>query len=135
MILNYPSYEPTRWQGTLLMWAVISIMFATNLWGIRLLPIIELLGGICHIAFFIMILVALVVLAPQSPSKFVFTEFVNGGGWQSNGVSWSIGLLTVVYCFVGNFFNDSTQLCAIADPRKGLTELYTCQRRYQQSHS
>ncbi|KAK5123027.1 hypothetical protein LTR85_003593 [Meristemomyces frigidus] len=101
MILNYDSYAPERWHGTLLMWAVISIMFAINLWGIRVLPMIELLGGVCHVVFFVMILVALVVLAPQSSADFVFTDFVNGGGWASDGVSWSIGLLTVVYCFVG----------------------------------
>ncbi|KAK5133339.1 hypothetical protein LTR08_007864 [Meristemomyces frigidus] len=101
MILNYPTYAPERWHGTLLMWAVIAIMFSFNLWGMRILPMIELLGGICHIVFFIMILVALVVLAPQSSPKFVFTEFLNGGGWASDGVSWSVGLLTVVYCFVG----------------------------------
>ncbi|KAK4546356.1 hypothetical protein LTR36_002033 [Oleoguttula mirabilis] len=101
MILNYDFYVPERWHGTLLMWAVISIMFAFNVWGIRILPMIELLGGVCHIVFFIMILVALVVLAPQSSADSVFTKFVNGGGWASDGVSWSIGLLTVVYCFVG----------------------------------
>jgi hypothetical protein len=65
------------------------------------LPFIELLGGVAHVVFFIMILVALVVLSPRTSASFVFTQFVNGGGWQSDGVSWCIGLLTVVYCFVG----------------------------------
>lgn len=62
---------------------------------------IELIGGICHVVFYVMVLVTLVVLAPRSSASFVFTEFVNGGQWASDGVSWCVGLLTVVYCFVG----------------------------------
>lgn len=107
MILNYDSYIPQRWHGTLLMWAVVVIMFATNVWAIRLLPIIELIGGICHVVFYVMILITLVILAPRSSPTFVFEDFLNGGGWKSDGVSWCIGLLTVVYCFVGE---DSTPL-------------------------
>ncbi|KAK4556924.1 hypothetical protein LTR86_005905 [Recurvomyces mirabilis] len=101
MILNYPDYTPERWHGTLLMWAYLAVLFAANVWGIRLLPLIELMGGVCHIAFFIMMLIVLVVLSPRSSAEFVFTTFTNGGGWQSDGVSWCIGLLTVVYSFVG----------------------------------
>jgi len=101
IILNYPEYEPQRWHGTLIMWAYLGVQFVTNVWGIRLLPVVEMIGGVCHIVFFILILVVLVVLAPKSSADFVFTQFINEGGWESNGVSWCIGLLTVVYCFVG----------------------------------
>lgn len=103
IILNYDTYEPQRWHGTLLMWAVLAIFIVTNIWGIRLLPSIELMGGIFHVALFIIIVVALVTLAPRSTPEFVFTEFINEGGWANDGVSWCIGLLTVVYCFVGKF--------------------------------
>lgn len=101
MILNYPDYLPQRWHGTLLMIAIVAVFFVTNVYGIRLLPAIELLGGISHVAFFVALLVALVVLAPKSSATFVFTDLENAGGWSSNGVSWCVGLLTVVYCFVG----------------------------------
>ena len=84
------------------MWAVLAVMFAANVWGIRLLPAIESLGGMCHLVFFVMLLVALMVVASKSLASFVFTESANGGGWASDGVSRSIGLLTVVYCFVGH---------------------------------
>lgn len=101
IILNYDNYVGVGWHGTLLCWAVIVVFIVTNIWGYRLLPIIELIGGICHIVFYVMILVTLVILAPRSPTSFVFTDFNNGGGWASDGVSWCVGLLTVVYCFVG----------------------------------
>lgn len=102
MILNYPGYHAERWHGTLLMWAIISLMLIINIWGIRLLPMVELIGGICHIVFFIMILITLVVLSPRQPASFVFTEFINSSGWSSDTVSWCIGLLTVVYSLVGS---------------------------------
>ena len=101
VILNYPSYSPERWHGTLLMFAVTAVFFVINVYGIKLLPAFELLGGTCHVAFFLALLVALLVLAPKSSAEFVFTDFENAGGWSSGGVSWCIGLLTVVYCFVG----------------------------------
>ncbi|KAK4958973.1 hypothetical protein LTR10_003772 [Elasticomyces elasticus] len=101
IILNHASYIPQRWHGTLLMWAVVAVLFSVNVWAVRLLPLLEMVGGACHVVFFIILLVTLVTLAPHSSAEFVFTDFVNGGGWSSDGVSWCIGLLTVVYCFVG----------------------------------
>jgi amino acid transporter len=101
MVLNYPDYAYERWHGTLLMWAIILLMFVINVWGIRLLPVIELIGGICHVVFFIVLLITLVVLAPQQPASFVFTEFLNNGGWSSDGVSFCVGLLTAVYSLSG----------------------------------
>ncbi|KAK3068899.1 hypothetical protein LTR53_013177 [Teratosphaeriaceae sp. CCFEE 6253] len=101
MILNNGGYIPQRWHGTLLMWAVVAVLCAVNVWGIRLLPVVELISGVCHVLLFVVLLVVLVVLAPHSTAKFVFTGSANGGGWASDGVSWCIGLLTVVYCFVG----------------------------------
>jgi amino acid transporter len=81
--------------------AVLLTFICINIWGMQLLPAIELVGGILHITLFIVIVVALVILAPRSSPEFVFTGFINEGGWQSDGGSWCIGLLTVVYCFVG----------------------------------
>lgn len=101
MVLNYPDYTYERWHGTLLMWAIMLLMFVINVWGIRLLPVIELIGGICHVVFFIVLLITLVVLAPQRPASFVFTKFLNNGGWPSDGVSFCVGLLTAVYSLSG----------------------------------
>lgn len=51
--------------------------------------------------FFIALVVPLVLLARRSTPEFVFTELINTQGWQSNGISWCLGLLTVTYCFMG----------------------------------
>ena len=83
------------------MWAVMSLSFAINVYGIKALPLIQLFGGIMHVAFFIALVVPLVLLAPRSTPQFVFTELLNEGGWKSDGISWCLGMLTVTYCFMG----------------------------------
>ena len=103
IVLNNPGYVYQRWHGTLIMWALLILTFVVNVWFIKLLPLIELLGGICHVTFFIALLVTLVCLAPRSSADFVFTTLLNEGGWKSDGISWCIGLLTVTFCFVGEF--------------------------------
>lgn len=103
IVLNNPNYVYERWHGTLIMWALLILTFVVNVWFIKLLPLIELLGGICHVTFFIALLVTLVCLAPRSSADFVFTTLLNEGGWKSDGISWCIGLLTVTFCFVGEF--------------------------------
>ena len=101
IILNVETYEPLRWQGTLLYWAVLLVAAAVNILGIRFFPHIETVAFIFHICFFFVLLVPLVYLSPQSSAAFVFADFENAGGWSSNGVSWCIGLLTSAWSFVG----------------------------------
>jgi len=58
MIFNYPDYaqHAKRWHGTLLIWALMLITFVINVFFVKLLPMIELLGGVCHVAFFVALL-------------------------------------------------------------------------------
>ena len=100
-MLNHPDYNFKRWHGTMLMWALMALSYTINVFFNRLLPLIELIGGICHIAFYVALLVPLVILSPRSSAEFVFTQFVDESGWNNNGVSWCVGLLTVTFCFVG----------------------------------
>jgi len=102
-ILNYPEYNAKRWHATLLMWAVLILNFSINVFAIRILPVIQLIGGIFHVTFFVILVVPLILLAPRSTPEFVFMEVLNEGGYDSNGISWCIGLLTVTYAFLGRF--------------------------------
>lgn len=101
VILNYDNYVPERWHGTLLMWALLASAFLVNTIGIKALPHIESLSGICHVLFFFALLIPMVYLSPHSTPKFVFTKFINEGGWSSDGISWCVGLLTVTFPFIG----------------------------------
>ncbi|KAI2610543.1 putative amino acid permease [Hypoxylon sp. NC1633] len=102
IILNYPdTYEPQQWHGTMMYWAVSLLIILVNIFGIRIFPHLETLALVLHVVFFFCILVPLVHLAPRSSTEFVFNSFQNNGGWQSDGVSWCIGLLTSTYSFSG----------------------------------
>lgn len=101
LVFNIASYEPLHWHSTMLYWLVLLVAMLVNILGIRIFPHIESAAFVCHICFFFVLLVPLVYLTPQSTAKFVFTGFENAGGWESNGISWCIGLLTSGWCFVG----------------------------------
>lgn len=101
-IFNYPSYVPQPWQGVLLMWAFVLIPVLCNLYARRLLVILELIGGVCHVLFFICTIVILVVMAERSTPAFVFGTLVSDlSGWTNPCAAFSIGLLTVVNPIMG----------------------------------
>lgn len=116
IVLNYPNYVFERWHGTLLMWAVMIITFGVNVYAIKILPALQLVGGIFHVTFFVAIVVPLVLLSPRSTPQFVFTELLNKGGWESDGISWCIGLLSVTYCFLGGLsYKSSYPIISVTD--------------------
>jgi amino acid transporter len=43
----------------------------------------------------------LLALGPHENAKEVFTTFINNGGWDSQGLSFCIGMMGTVYAFVG----------------------------------
>ena len=99
---NYESYDPKAWHISLTMWAVITILFVSNVLFRQILNVLELLSGIFHIFFFIASIATLVVLARRSTTEFVFNTLTTGvSGWNNPGVCWGIGLLTVTYSLTG----------------------------------
>ncbi|KAJ5805360.1 hypothetical protein N7474_011247 [Penicillium riverlandense] len=102
VMLNNSSYVPQQWHGTLIMWAIVVFSTFVNIYGIKAMPALQMLGGIMHITFFIAIVIPMLLLARRSTSEFVFTELLTTEqGWQSPGVAWCLGMLTVTYCFIG----------------------------------
>ena len=102
-ILANPNYDFQRWHSTLIMWAILLVVYVLNVQGIQWLPAVETFAGVLHIACWFLLAVPMLVLAKKQPASFVFTTFINSGGWKSDGISWSIGLLSVTWCVVGEF--------------------------------
>jgi choline transport protein len=100
-IQTHPDYTPTRWQGTLIFYAVIAFIVFINTFLARWLPKIEGLILCLHILGFFGILIPLVYLAPHGSAKDVFATFINGGGWATDETSFFIGLITSVFSFLG----------------------------------
>lgn len=99
--LNYESYVYERWHGTMIFWAIVVSSTCVNIFGIKILPHLETLVGILHICLWFVWVIPLVYLSPHNPTTFVFTDFESNSGWNSNGVSWCLGLLTVTFSFTG----------------------------------
>jgi hypothetical protein len=102
IIFNYDSYVPQRWHGTLLTWAWVLIPVLWNIYARRLLVILELIGGVCHIFFFICTVIILGVMAQRSTSDFVFKTLINDvSGWTNPCAAFSIGLLSATFSISG----------------------------------
>ncbi|KAJ5592033.1 uncharacterized protein N7459_002402 [Penicillium hispanicum] len=92
-----PSYQPKPWQGTLFVWAMIAIIYFFNIHAADWMPRIQNLLFALHIVCWVIVITVLLVLAPHNSPKAVFTEFYNGGGWPTVGVSLMIGQISAIY--------------------------------------
>ena len=101
--MNHPSYAPQPYQGTLLFWAAILFAVFINTVVSSALPKVEGLMLIFHVVGFFGILIPLVYMAPHTDAATVFTTFLNGGGWQTQGLSFMIGLIGPVFNFLGKW--------------------------------
>jgi choline transport protein len=113
VVLNNPDYSPTRWQGTLIAFAVISAGLFINTVLVKWLPKLEGLIMIIHVLGFFAIIIPLIYLAPHTTASEVFTVFNNGGGWSSDGISFFVGLTTSVFSLLGKV--NPSLLCCLAD--------------------
>ena len=100
--LNHDTYVPELWHGTLLLWAIIIIAVLINTAATSALPKIEIFILVLHVVGFFAVLIPVVDLAPNKASAHdVFTQFYNGGGWSSQGLSFFIGLIGSVFAMFG----------------------------------
>lgn len=100
-VLTRPNYHPQSWHPTLYFWAIVAFAVSINVVGRNVLPKFEGLILVVHILGFFAILIPLVSLADIGSAKDVFTEFINQGGWPTQGLSFFVGLIGSVFAFVG----------------------------------
>ena len=98
-----PDYTPHLWHGTLLLYGVLTLaLLSTTVLG-PALPKIESVLFILYILGFFAVLIPLVWLAPHGSAKDVFTTFINGGNWPTQGLSFFVGLSGNAFAFLGTF--------------------------------
>ena len=100
LTVNDPSYNPQNWQGTLFVFAVVLVIFILNIWGNDLMPFINNVLLVGHIFGWLAIIVVLWILSPRNPSKVVFTQFTNEGGWSTMGLSLMVGQISAIYACI-----------------------------------
>lgn len=96
-----PDVVLNNWQTTLIMIAWVCVFVIINTLGARLLPAIEIASLVGHLAGWLIIVVALWVMAPRNSAEAVFTEIVNSGGWSNVGLSCLVGTSSILYCQLG----------------------------------
>lgn len=101
IVLNHASYVATAWQGTLLIIAITSFAIFFNTVLAKKLPLVEGLLLVLHVLGMVAIFITLWTLAPTADAKTVWTQFTNGGGWNSNGTATMVGLLSPIISSIG----------------------------------
>ena len=122
IILNNDSYEPEKWHGALLCWAVLAVAIFINTVVSGLLPMIEGIILVLHIMGFVAIIVPLVYLSPHASTASVFRTVLNEGGWPTQGLSYCVGFIGNVATFVGmgkSSILSVTHLLILKQPRRG----------------
>ena len=83
------------------MWASLFVGIAVNLIGGKLLPRLEQGILVLHVLGCLAIIIPMTVLADHNSTREVFTEFLNGGEWPTQGLSWFVGLSGCAFSFAG----------------------------------
>lgn len=95
------TYVVQGWHTTLLMIAFLVMSVFCNLYLRRILAILETIGGVTHVIFFIVSITVLTTMAERSTAKFVFTTVVSGvSGWENPGICWNLGMAPLILALV-----------------------------------
>lgn len=78
---------------------LVALLFNTVL--ARQLPNVESALLVLHVLGFFAILIPLTILAPHGSAHDVFAVFSNSGAFQTQGLSFFVGIITAVFAFVG----------------------------------
>ncbi|KAL4902152.1 amino acid/polyamine transporter I [Aspergillus multicolor] len=90
-----PSFEvTTRWQMFLVYLCIVAICWMLNLWGLKSIPTVELVGCYITVLAFIAYTIVLLVKAPKADARSVFVEPNNHTGYASTSFAVFLGLFT-----------------------------------------
>ncbi|KAI1186938.1 putative GABA permease [Nemania serpens] len=129
ILLTHPGYAAVmkNWHGTLLLWAVVLFSYAINAAVGSLLAKFEGLVLVLHILGFFAVILPLLLLSPHGSAKDVFETWVNAGLWQTQGLSFSVGIIGNVFAFLGGdcaiHMSEEIRNAAVVVPRSLMTGL------------
>ncbi|KAI1110230.1 putative GABA permease [Nemania sp. NC0429] len=129
ILLTHPGYAAVmkNWHGTLLLWAVVLFSYAINTAVGSLLAKFEGLVLVLHILGFFAVILPLLLLSPHGSAKEVFDTWVNAGLWQTQGLSFSVGIIGNVFAFLGGdcaiHMSEEIRNAAVVVPRSLMTGL------------
>lgn len=104
LVVNNPSYTPTKWAGTLFTILTVVVVVAFNTFGATHLPFAEGIFATCRVFAFVPIIVTLwVIVSPKSSWSDVFVNFRDyTGTWPSTGLSVMVGQISCMFVTLGS---------------------------------
>lgn len=102
-LLTHPGYRDNmqNWHGTLILWGLLLLSCAINSSRGSLFTKFEGLAFTLHILGFFAVVFPLVLLSQHASTDDVFNTFRNLGGWQTQGLSFCVGILGTALAFLG----------------------------------
>ena len=102
VILCNPGITYARWQGFLVYQILLVIFTLINIFGHKVLPMLNKVGFFICITSFLIVNVTVVGSAyPKNSVQFVFGTFTNNTGWSSSGIAFIVGLTNPAFAFGG----------------------------------
>ncbi|KAI0406972.1 putative GABA permease [Xylaria palmicola] len=129
ILLTHPEYAEVmkNWHGTLLLWAVVLLSYGINTAVGSLLAKFEGMVLVVHILGFFAVILPLSLLSPHGTAKDVFDTWVNAGLWQTQGLSFSVGIIGNAFAFLGGdcaiHMSEEIRNAAVVVPRSLITGL------------
>ncbi|KAI1813828.1 putative GABA permease [Poronia punctata] len=129
ILLTHPEYAAVMksWHGTLLFWAVVLFSYGINTAVGGLLAKFEGLVLVLHILGFFAVILPIALLSPHGSAKDVFDTWVNAGMWQTQGLSFGVGIIGNVFAFLGGdgaiHMSEEIRNAAVVVPRSLMTGL------------
>jgi choline transport protein len=80
-------YVTGRWHATLIMWLVVLLAWAQNVWGVILLPTLKLFARGLRVLVFFVFCIVMLAMSRNASADFVFTGFIGEIGWNNNHVA------------------------------------------------
>ena len=97
-----PSFVPSDWQVTLVVFPFVTVLFVLNVWGAKTWPMMQNVLLIIHFFAFMVVIIIFWILAPTNDAGTVFLSFSNRGGWGTLGLALQIGQTSAIYAANGS---------------------------------
>ncbi|KAI5456626.1 amino acid/polyamine transporter I [Mariannaea sp. PMI_226] len=98
--LNHTNYVAGGWHTSVLVIAMCVFQGLLNTYAFELIPWIELIAGVLHVALFVIFAVVLGVMGTRHSSSFWLQTNISSG-WDDTFIAWNLGMLTCVWSFTG----------------------------------
>lgn len=103
--LNNPTYDPPRWETSLIVWATAILVSLFNVFGAKHLPLFENIFATFHVLAVFPVIIVLAVLAPKQTSADVFVNFSDnnlpGHQWPNIGLTVLVGQVSAMFTVLG----------------------------------